>query len=327
MLGKVLIVDDMHPLFMESLCENFHLDFKPGLNYSDTSSLIPDYDVLVVRTGIVVDQNLINLATHLKVIARAGAGMDNIDVYAAELRGIVCVNAPEGNRDAVAEQTVGTLLALLHNIAKSDREVRRYSWNREANRGTELGEKTVAIIGYGNTGEQVARRLGAFNCRILAFDLFKQNFGTEYVKETDMNQIFEEADIVSLHVPLTDLTLRMLNLDFINRFKKTITLLNLSRGKIMVLRDLLNAMDNGKIIALGMDVLENEKIHGLSTEQQVDFERLVSRDDVIITPHVGGWTVESYRKISEILSIKIKDVFIERSQKENNFVKHVKTPR
>lgn len=327
MLGRILIVDEMHPVFMDALQSHFLLDYKPGLSYTEVLEIISDYDILTVRTGIYVDAKLMEVGHQLKIIARAGAGLDNIDEQAAVARGIVCINAPEGNRDAVAEQTIGMLLALLHQVVKGDREVRQYRWDRESNRGTELGSKTVGIIGYGNTGEAVANRLTSFRCKILAYDLYRKNFGNQHVKEATLEQIFEEADILSLHIPLTDLTLRWINYNFIQNFRKPVCLLNLSRGKIMVIRELLRALDEGKILGLATDVLENENLHGLSTEQSTDFEELISRDNVIITPHVGGWTRESYIKISEILSVKILNAFIEGSQNENNFIKHIKTPR
>lgn len=312
---------------MDTLSEQFYIDYLPGLSYAEVEAIVHQYHILVVRTGIYVDQSLILKGDQLKLIARAGAGMDNIDEIFALSRGIKCVNAPEGNRDAVAEQTLAMMLSLLHNVVKGDREVRQYRWDREANRGIELGNKTVAIIGYGNTGEQVARRLRSFNCEILAFDLYRKGFGDKQVRECDMDEIFEKADILTLHVPLTDLTHRMICETYIRKFKKPFFLLNLSRGKIMVQRDVLIAMDEGLIAGFAADVLENENLHGFSTEQQIDFEELISRDNVIITPHVGGWTKESYEKISRVLSVKIIDEFIEWSQLENNFIKHIKTPR
>lgn len=307
---------------LSGICE---VAYKPGLSYRETMEIIDHYQILVMRSGYVVDAAMIAAASSLDVIARAGAGMDNIDEQAAANAGIICLNAPEGNRNAVSEQTVGMMLALLHNIVKGNNEVKNQLWQREENRGFELGNKTVGIIGFGNTGSEVAKKLLNFGCRILVYDKFKSGFATKYIEECSLETLMQHADIITLHVPLTDLTYRWINHSFINSIAKPFYLLNLSRGKIMVTRDVIDGLNHGKILGLATDVLENENIkHGLealSSEQKADFKELTERDNVIITPHIGGWSHESYRKISEVLADKILDVCNKRKKNGNIFAK------
>ena len=316
----------MHECLMPELQDTFVIDYRPGLSYEETASIIASYDAIIVRTGINIDESLIEKGVKLKIIARAGAGMDNIHEVAAKARGIICLNAPEANKDAVAEQTIGMLLALLHNVVKADKEVRNALWQREENRGRELNSLTVGIVGYGNTGTEVAKRLKAFGCNILVYDKYKFGFGEPGIKECQMDSLFEQADVISFHIPLTDLTYRMINSDYLSKFKNNIYLLNLSRGKIMVTTDILNALNSGKIIGFATDVLENEQInHGLgslSTEQQKSFIDLIERENVIITPHIGGWSVESYEKISKVLAYKLKDACLKLKENGNILVKH-----
>ena len=316
----------MHECLMPELQDTFVIDYRPGLSYEETASIIASYDAIIVRTGINIDESLIEKGVKLKIIARAGAGMDNIHEVAANARGIICLNAPEANKDAVAEQTIGMLLALLHNVVKADKEVRNALWQREENRGRELNSLTVGIVGYGNTGTEVAKRLKAFGCNILVYDKYKFGFGEPGIKECQMDSLFEQADVISFHIPLTDLTYRMINSDYLSKFKNNIYLLNLSRGKIMVTTDILNALNSGKIIGFATDVLENEQInHGLgslSTEQQKSFIDLIERENVIITPHIGGWSVESYEKISKVLAYKLKDACLKLKENGNILVKH-----
>lgn len=323
---KLLIVDKMHECLMLELQDTFELDYRPGLSYDETAAIISFYDALIVRTGIHVDRALIEKGESLKIIARAGAGMDNIDEEAAASREIICLNAPEANRDAVAEQTLGMLLSLLHNIVKADKEVRNALWQREENRGRELNSLTVGIIGYGNTGSEVAKRLLAFGCNVLVYDKYKSGFGVPGIEECNMETLFERADVITFHVPLTDLTYRMINSAYLSKFKKNIYLLNLSRGKIMETSDILEELNSGKIIGFATDVLENEQIKhglgGLSIDQQKNFIDLIERENVIITPHIGGWSIESYEKISMVLADKLKDACLKLKENRNILVKH-----
>lgn len=323
---KLLIIDKMHESLEPALQGAFDIDYQPGLSYNETIAIIHLYDALIVRTGINVDRALIEKGNKLKMIARAGAGMDNIDEVAAAERGIICLNAPEANRDAVAEQTIGMMLALLHNIVKANTEVRNKLWQREANRGKELGYQTVGIVGYGNTGSQVAKRLRAFGCKILVYDKYKTGFAETGIEECEMQDLFENASIISFHVPLTNFTHGLINSDYLSKFKNNIYLLNLSRGKIMDTGAILKGMDSGKIIGFATDVLENEQInHGLSElsmDQQKVFVDLIERENVIITPHIGGWSEESYEKISLVLAHKLKDACIKLKENGNILVKH-----
>lgn len=325
MKGKILITDPLHPILWDYLKEDFIIQYYPEISYSEVLDIIADYDVLILRTGFFADRQLLEQATRLKIIGRAGAGMDNIDLEYALKHHIVCLNAPEGNRDAVAEQTIGTMLSLLHNIVKGDREVRNFLWQREENRGTELKHQTVGLIGFGNTGSEVGRRLRSFGCRILAYDKYLEEYGFQGIETCDLFTIQREANIVSLHIPLTDETQHMVNQEFIDAFNYPFYLLNLSRGQIVETRSVIKGLNEGKVLGYGTDVLENEKLNTLSTEQKNDFRDLIERDNVVLTPHIGGWTHESYRKISEILAKKIKSTWFELTEKRNNFDEQVQT--
>jgi D-3-phosphoglycerate dehydrogenase len=233
--------------------------------------------------------------------------MENIDKDYAESLGIACLNAPEGNCNAVAEQALGMLLALFNNLTRADREVRGGIWKREENRGVELNGKTIAIIGYGHTGSTFAKRLRGFDLKILVVDPYKSGYGNEYVEESTMEEVFEEADIVSLHVPLNNETRYIVNTDFLNRFRKSIYILNTSRGKCLKTADLVDALERGKVLGAALDVMEFET---LSFEQldeiPAPLKALIASDRTILTPHIAGWTHESNLKMAQILVKKIE---------------------
>ena len=308
---SVLIIDDIHPFLLDFFEKNqIHYTYLPDCSKEDVFSLIESYEGLVVRSKVKIDENLLKKASKLRWIARAGSGMDNIDVPAAQERSIILLNAPEGNRDAVAEHCLGILLSLLNKLHTAYQEVKQKIWQREANRGLELKGKTIGIIGYGNTGKEFARRLSAFGCRVLAYD-HKENIPSDNFAEiVALEQIQQEADIISLHVSLNEKSRMMLNKDFIEKFTKNFLLLNTSRGEVADLEAILLGLKQGKIIALGLDVLENEKLHTLSPKQEQTFDELVQMSNVLITPHVAGWTQESYKKISEVLAQKISKICI-----------------
>jgi len=231
------------------------------------------------------------------------------------------VNAPEANADAVGEHTVGMLLAVMLNLVKADTEVRKMQWNREANRGVELKGKTVALIGYGHTGKAVAKKLSGFEVTVLAYDKYLKNYGDIYASEATMADIFEQADIVSLHIPLTEETFHLIDADYINQFKKRVVLLNLSRGKVVNQHYLVKALAEEKVKACALDVLENENLKQLSEEEEKTFTELVENNKVVLAPHIGGWTHESYKKISFFLSNKISclaDKFTENGWKRQS---------
>lgn len=304
MKGKILIVDDLHPVFKErAIALGFEVDDQPKYKREDVLAYISAYAGLAVRTKFNVDKEILEAATNLKFIARAGAGMDNIDEVYARSKGIFCLNAPEGNKDAVAEHAIGLLLALMNNLRNADIEVRNNLWNREANRGYELKDKTVAIIGYGNNGKAMARKLKGFDVNVIAFDKYKTNYADDFVAEKSMEQIVKEADVLSLHIPLTRETKQLVDDEYLYHFKKPIFFLNTARGEIVNTRAVLNAIENGKVLGAGLDVLETENFPALLQEPW--FDTLKKNPKVILSPHVAGWTFESYQKISEVLADKL----------------------
>ena len=237
--------------------------------------------------------------------------MDAIDVDYAESKNIRCLNSPEGNRDAVGEHTLGLLLTLFNKINFADREVRSGLWQREANRGVEVKGKTVGIIGYGNMGHAFAQRLAGFECKVIAYDKYKHGFSDSFAEEVTSAELFKQTDILSLHVPLTDETNRMVNSDFIKHFSKPVYLLNTSRGKVVCLHDLIEAMQSGKVRGCGLDVLEienyNQQIQ-IDENQKRDIQILYSMKNTVLTPHIAGWTTESYYKLADFLADKIIEV-------------------
>jgi D-3-phosphoglycerate dehydrogenase / 2-oxoglutarate reductase len=310
---KLLIIDHLHDSIHSMLAKlDIEFDYHPEWNRTDILNHISHYEGIIIRSKMALDEEFFSKATNLRLIARAGSGLDQIDVDIAKSRQIAIFNAPEGNRDAVAEHTMGLLLALLHKINLSHQQIQNNTWSREPNRGIELKGKTVAIIGYGNVGQEFAKRLSGFDCKILAYDTGKFEYSNAHVQESDMEAIFENADIVSFHIPLTSLTQRMVNTAYIYRFKKNILILNTARGEIVELEALCEAIQSGKVWGAGLDVLENEKINQLSPTQSRVFQYLKTSEKVILTPHVAGWTHESYYRINEVLVAKIRNFLKEK---------------
>ncbi|MCD8540344.1 MAG: phosphoglycerate dehydrogenase, partial [Leadbetterella sp.] len=246
-----------------------------------------------------------------RFIGRAGAGLDLIDLPACERRGIRVFAANEANRVAVAEHLLGMILNLFNRISTSGREIGQDQWLREKNRGEELQGKTVGIIGYGNNGSEAAARFAAFGCRVLVYDKYKAGFGSGSIEETGLDEIFRSADILSLHIPLTAETRGWIDADFFDRFAKPVYFCNVARGEIMKQGDLVAALRSGKVPGACLDVLENEKLSTLTTAQRDDFDFLKDHSRVILTPHVAGWTQESYRKINEVLCARIMELLAE----------------
>jgi D-3-phosphoglycerate dehydrogenase len=302
---KILIADYLHPTFKEEAEKmGFECDDQPLISREETIAILSKYAGIVIRTKFNIDREIIDAGVNLKVIARAGAGMDNVDEDYAILKGIQCINGPEGNRDAVAEHVIGMLLSLLNNLNVADDEVRHGIWNREGNRGYELKGKTVAIIGYGNTGQMLARKLSGFEVKVIAYDKYKTGFSDAFAQEVSMEQVVKEADILSFHIPLTFETRQLFNEEYLFHFKKQILLLNASRGEVVHTKAVLNGLKNGEISAAGLDVLELEKFPALAEQEW--FAELSENKKVILSPHIAGWTHESYRKISEVLAQKLK---------------------
>ena len=305
MKNNILIVDDIHPVFMERAeSMGFRCDYEPLIKAEQALQIIGNYSGLVMRSKFKLNKEFIDAAVNLRFVCRAGAGMDGIDVEYAEKKGITLINAPEGNMDAVGEHAVGLLLALMNNFFIADAQIRSGSWKREANRGYELKGKTVGIIGYGFMGHSFARKLSGFDVNVIAYDKYKTGFSDPYVSEVSMEEIVKYSDVLSLHVPLTAETNGLVNEEYLFHFKKPIFLINTSRGKIVDTKAVLNAIKQGKILGAGLDVLETEKFPALSEQEW--FEELRQSGKVILTPHVAGWTFDSYRKISEVMAEKLK---------------------
>jgi D-3-phosphoglycerate dehydrogenase len=303
---QILIADEMYPSIVPMLEEQgFRVAYQPAITRQEMLECIAPYQGLIIRSKTNLDKPMLDKAVNLRFIGRAGAGLDQIDLDVVEQRSIHLMNAPEGNRDAVAEHAVAMLLCLLNHILRSDQQVRQGIWKREANRGTELGGKTVAIIGYGNTGRAFAKRLSSFGCRVLAYDEYLSDYSDSYAQESGMTEIFEQADVLSLHVPLTEKTRRLVNEAYLNRFRKDIYVINTSRGEVLELKALQAKLQVGKVLGACLDVLENEKLATLTPDQRIVFETLAQSDRVIFTPHIAGWTHESYSRINDVLVEKI----------------------
>lgn len=306
---KILVADKVHECLLDGLLEIAHdVDYFPDIDRMGLLEKISQYEGLVIRTKTNIDREIISKATQLKFIARAGAGMDNIDTFYCDELGIKYVHAAGANADAVGEQALGMLLALMANIVKSDKEVRKGIWDRQGNSGYELNGKIIGIIGYGNTGKAFVRKLSGMGVEVLAYDKYLKDYTDKYATQSDLENIYERANIVSFHVPLTEETNHYLNKQFIQKMKSPFYLLNLSRGAVVSTIDLLNGLETKKIIGACLDVLENEKINHLSGQERSNFEKLTQLDQVVLTPHIGGWTNESFEKISKLLLQKIKEL-------------------
>lgn len=307
MSKKILIVDDLHPIFKaRAAAMGYLVDDRPNISREETIATIADYEGIAVRTKFNIDQEIFNAAPKLEFVARAGAGLDNIDVDMANQRGIRLLAANEGNMDAVGEHAVGLLLSLMNNFRRADLQVRNGIWDREGNRGYELKDKTVGIIGYGFMGRSFARKLSGFGVKVLAYDKYKTKFSDAYAQEAAMEEIVKHCDVLSLHIPLTKETRQMVNEEYFFHFKKPIFLINTARGEIVNTQAVLNNIANGKILGAGLDVLEKEKFPALAEQQWYDALR--TNEKVILTPHIGGWTFDSYRKISEVLAQKLEEI-------------------
>jgi len=307
MSKKILIVDDLHPAFaVQARALGFDVEDRPLISREETLSIIADYVGIAVRTKFNIDKELFDKALQLKFVARAGAGLDNIDEVEAKEKGIQLINAPEGNCDAVGEHAVGLLLSLMNNFRRADEEIRKGVWDREGNRGYELKGKTVGIIGYGFMGQSFANKLTGFGVKIIAYDKYKTGFSTAHVREVSMEEIVKHSDVLSLHVPLTRETKQMVDEEYFFHFKKPIFFINTARGEIVNTTAVLSQLKSGKLLGAGLDVLETEKFPSLGLQQW--FEELKADGRVLLTPHIAGWTFDSYRKISEVLAQKLVEM-------------------
>ncbi|SFC04427.1 D-3-phosphoglycerate dehydrogenase [Flexibacter flexilis DSM 6793] len=299
---RCLIIDDMHPSISQMLLDiEITPNYRPDIKREEILDIIADYQGLIVRSKTPINAEILAKASQLQFIGRAGAGLDNIDLEAVKAANIRLFHAAEGNRDAVGEHAVGLMLCLLNKLHTSDRQVRQKQWLREYNRGYELGSLTVGIIGYGNMGRATARKLSGFGCRVLAYDKYLTQWPDTHAQQVSLQTLQQETDLLSLHIPLTAETKGMVNESFINAFHKNIWLVNTARGEIVPLQELEKTLETGKVRGAALDVLENEKLASLSPSQIETFDRLAQRENVVFSPHVAGWTFESYQRINEVL--------------------------
>ena len=303
---KILLLDKNHPLITEQLSEKgFVLEEDFASSYEQVLEKIHLYEGVIIRSRIPLDAHFLEKAKNLKFIARVGAGMENIDIAKAQELGIKLINSPEGNKDAVAEHVIGTLLVLMNRLFISSNEVKKGIWLREENRGEEILGKTFGIIGYGNMGKAVAKRLSGFDCKTIFYDI-KPNLSDEFAAQVSLQELQENADILSLHTPLTEDTLYMIDEEFISKMKKNFYFINTARGKNLKTSALVNALKSGKIKGACLDVLEYEKtsFENLETKNE-DLEYLLNSEKAIITPHIAGWTHESKIKLAQVIVDKI----------------------
>lgn len=307
---KILHVDSNHPLLLEQLQQagfTNHEDYKS--TKEEIEAKIQDYTGIVIRSRFKIDKTFIDKATNLKFIARVGAGLESIDCEYATSKNIHLIAAPEGNRNAVGEHTLGMLLSLFNKLNRADKLVREGNWIREGNRGYELEGKTVGIIGYGNMGKSFAKKLKGFDVTVLCYDI-QENVGDENAQQVSLQELQQKADVISLHIPWTPETDKMVETKFINSFAKPFWLLNTSRGNNVITANVVDALKSGKILGAGLDVLEYEKLSFenlfLESEKPAAFQYLLDSENVILTPHIAGWTFESHEKLAQTIVDKIK---------------------
>ena len=316
---KILHIDSNHPLLWEQLEQaGFHNEADFTSSKSEIQTKIQNYHGIVIRSRFKIDREFIDKATNLKFIARVGAGLESIDCEYAKSKKIHLIAAPEGNRNAVGEHAIGMLLSLMNKLNRADKLVREGKWIREGNRGYELEGKTIGLIGYGNMGKSFAKKLRGFDVEVLCYDILP-DVGDENARQVSLQELQQKADVLSLHIPWTPETDKMVNTNFINAFAKPFWFINTSRGKNVVTDDLVTALQSGKIIGAALDVLEYEKLSfenlflsspaEAGSEKPKAFEYLLQAENVLLTPHIAGWTYESHQKLAQIIVDKIKKLF------------------
>ena len=309
-IKKVLITDKVHPLLLsEFQSQGWEVDYDTSVDNLRLDQIIDQYDGLVINSKIIMNKLRIDKGTNLKFIGRLGSGLEIIDVKYAIRKGIRVYNSPEGNRNAVAEHEFGMILSLLNNIVKADRQVRNFQWFREENRGHELSGKTLGIIGLGHTGTSFAEKLSPWRLRVISYDKYRKRYPTSlrFVEKTSLDTVIEQSDIISLHLPLTEETKYMVDRSFFDKVKKGVIISNTSRGQIIETEALLDALKSGKVGGACLDVFENEKPDHFSNEEKEMYGQLYKMENVVLTPHIAGWTHESLQQIAEVLFAKIKE--------------------
>lgn len=306
---NILVIDDVHPVMLQRFREaGISFTHDQNMSADEVAAQIDNYDGLIIRSKIIIDRAFIDAAPRLRVIGRVGAGMETIDVEYAEQKGIACYNSPEGNRDAVAEHAMGMLLCIANKLHTADHEVRTKQWRREENRGFELKGRTIGIVGFGNMGQAFAQRLAGFSVRIIAYDKYRRGFGSATVEEVSLSQLQEQADVISFHIPQTAETIYMADAAFWSACKRQPVIINTARGKVVKLDDLAAALQSGQLRGACLDVLEYENYkfeNFLREDMPAAWQYLTSAPNVLFTPHVAGWTVESKFKLSAVLADKI----------------------
>lgn len=307
---KILHIDSNHPTLISTLKNNGYInDLDIYSSKEEIIKIIKDYDGLILRSRFKIDKDFIDNASNLKFIARVGSGLENIDCNYAKSKNIEVISSPEGNSNAVGEHAMGLLLSLLNNINTSSNQVKEGLWFREKNRGFEIEGKTVAILGMGNTGKSFAKKISSFNCKVFFYDI-DEKIKSKYAKKSSLDFLYKNADIVSLHLPHTINNIDLFNKEFIQKFDKPFWLINTSRGKIVNTADLVDALNEKKILGAGLDVIDIESSSFNNIEKDLNpyFNELINLKNVIITPHIGGWTFESNVKLSQIIIDKIKSL-------------------
>lgn len=307
---RCLVLDDIHDVFITSVESlGVQVDKKLDLSRIEFEDIVSDFEIIVINSKVKIDNVLLDKAKNLRYILRPGSGMENVDIEYANKKNVICMNSPEGNCNAVAEHTIALILMWHHNILKSANEVKNGIWLRKENTGIELAGKTVAIIGYGNVGRAMVEKLKCLDVRILVYDKYVSGFGDESIIETSIEYIMSEADIISFHIPQTDETTNWVNEEFINRLKKNVLIVNTSRGKIVNTKALVNALKDNKLCGACLDVLENEHLETYDNEEKKMYNYLFNAANVMVTPHIAGWTNEAKYKMAEVLFKKLKKIF------------------